>query len=307
MSELILHHYDLSPFSEKIRAMLGYTGLPWESVTLPEMPPRPSLDRLTGGYRRIPVAQIGADIFCDSRIIASEIARMSDKPELSLEACDPEVRAFANRADSEFFLACAAITFNRGFFRKLFKMMSLLDVGRLIWDRINMARASALKTIGGEEAKNVARDHLAQMEKMLAGDFLFGDEPSIADFAAYHGLWFIRDVAELDFVRGYPGVIAWMDRIKAFGNGSRTEVSVAQANQIARDQEARPLSGDNLNGQWIGQPVSIAPADYGQVPVKGLLAGDLADSWVLQRRMIGDSTVNVHFPKQGFALQTGMT
>ena len=147
MSDLILHHYDLSPYSEKIRAMLGYTGLRWESVTVPEMPPRPSLNRLTGGYRRIPVAQIGADIFCDSRTIATEIARISGRADLSLETCDPEVRAYANRMDSEFFLACAAITFCKDFYKKLFKVMSVLDVGRLIWDRMHRMRASSLKTI----------------------------------------------------------------------------------------------------------------------------------------------------------------
>ncbi len=62
MSDIILYHYALSPFSEKIRAMLGYTGMSWESVTVREMPPRPQLDQLAGGYRRIPVAQIGADM-----------------------------------------------------------------------------------------------------------------------------------------------------------------------------------------------------------------------------------------------------
>ena len=71
MSDMILYHYALSPFSEKIRAMLGYTGMSWESVTVPEMPPRPQLDRLAGGYRRVPVAQMGADILCDSKPMAT--------------------------------------------------------------------------------------------------------------------------------------------------------------------------------------------------------------------------------------------
>jgi len=62
MSDMILYHHALSPYSEKIRAMLGYAGMRWESVIVPEMPPRPQLDRLAGGYRRVPVAQIGADI-----------------------------------------------------------------------------------------------------------------------------------------------------------------------------------------------------------------------------------------------------
>ena len=84
MQEFILYHYAMSPFSEKVRAMLGYAGLSWQSVIVREMPPRPMLSALAGGYRKVPVAQSGADVFCDSRAIADEIARLSGKPELSL-------------------------------------------------------------------------------------------------------------------------------------------------------------------------------------------------------------------------------
>lgn len=58
MTEIILHHYDLSPFSEKIRLALGLKGLAWRSVKVEMVPPRPALDALTGGYRRVPVLQV---------------------------------------------------------------------------------------------------------------------------------------------------------------------------------------------------------------------------------------------------------
>lgn len=93
MNTLILHHYAMSPFSQKSRSMLGYAGLQWLSVITREMPPRPFLEHLTGGYRKIPVAQIGADIFCDTRTIATEIARLAGHPELALENCAGEVQA----------------------------------------------------------------------------------------------------------------------------------------------------------------------------------------------------------------------
>jgi len=92
MTDLILHHYPMSPFSQKTRSMLGYANLPWQSVITREMLPRPHLQTLAGGYRKIPVAQIGADIFCDSHSIASEIARLSDKPELALETAVQKYR-----------------------------------------------------------------------------------------------------------------------------------------------------------------------------------------------------------------------
>ena len=53
MNDLILHHYAMSPFSEKIRAMLGYAQVNWQSCITREMPPRPLLARLAGGYRKI--------------------------------------------------------------------------------------------------------------------------------------------------------------------------------------------------------------------------------------------------------------
>ncbi len=54
MSELILHHYANSPFSEKVRLVLGLKGLSWRSVTVPVMMPKPDVLALTGGYRRTP-------------------------------------------------------------------------------------------------------------------------------------------------------------------------------------------------------------------------------------------------------------
>jgi glutathione S-transferase len=62
MPEIILHHYDTSPFSEKVRLLLGLRGLAWRSVIQPTIMPKPQLVPLTGGYRRIPVMQIGADV-----------------------------------------------------------------------------------------------------------------------------------------------------------------------------------------------------------------------------------------------------
>ena len=49
--DLILHHYAGSPFSEKVRLVLGYKGLSWKSVSVPVILPKPDVVALTGGYR----------------------------------------------------------------------------------------------------------------------------------------------------------------------------------------------------------------------------------------------------------------
>ena len=75
MSEIILHNYPESPVAEKVRIALGIKGLEWLSVKIPRIPPKPLLMPLTGGYRRTPVMQIGADIYCDSQCIIRELER----------------------------------------------------------------------------------------------------------------------------------------------------------------------------------------------------------------------------------------
>jgi hypothetical protein len=67
MSPLLLHHYPDSAFSEKARLMLGFKGLPWTSVRIPEVLPKPDVMALTGGYRKTPLLQLGADRCCRVR------------------------------------------------------------------------------------------------------------------------------------------------------------------------------------------------------------------------------------------------
>ena len=82
MHDIILHHYEFSTFSEKVRIALGLKQLAWRSVDIPGLPPRPLLSPLTGGYRRAPVMQVGADIYCDTHAILAALERMRPEPSL---------------------------------------------------------------------------------------------------------------------------------------------------------------------------------------------------------------------------------
>src|SRR5215831_19159437 len=82
MTDLILHHFDYSPFAEKARLAFGLKGLAWRSVQIPMIMPKPDLMPLTGGYRKTPVLQVGADIYCDTRLIARELERRFPTPTL---------------------------------------------------------------------------------------------------------------------------------------------------------------------------------------------------------------------------------
>ncbi len=82
MTDLILHHYPESPFAEKARLVLGHKKLPWKSVHIPAVMPKPDVVALTGGYRRTPLLQVGADIYCDTALIADVLEHVQPEPTL---------------------------------------------------------------------------------------------------------------------------------------------------------------------------------------------------------------------------------
>jgi len=301
MTNLILHHYPMSPFSEKIRAMLGYAGLSWQSCMTREMPPRPLLARLAGGYRKIPVAQIGADIFCDSHIIAAEIAQLSNKPALDLDNLDAVQQAFITKVDLDLFFACLFAAGTMKLNIKVLKAMSLLDVGRFLLDRINMGRKAKVRAVSPLKAKELVKAHLTDLEQRLSQDFLFDQKPTHADFSTYHTLWFIHDLAESPLLQGHPRLLKWMARMKGFGHGASVQISEAQALQAAR-AEPRVIANDYRQDALIGQQVSIAPNDYGCEPTIGVLVGVMPNRWIIARQDTELGTLHVHFPRQGYTL-----
>ncbi len=118
---IILHHYPLSPYSEKIRAMLGYTTTEWDSCLASEAPPRGKLDLLSGGYNRIPIAQIGADIFCDSNIIADEIASLNKMPSLANQKLNEALLEQRQWLETKLFFACVNKAFSLSLLRRIAK------------------------------------------------------------------------------------------------------------------------------------------------------------------------------------------
>ena len=299
---IILHHYPMSPFSEKIRAMFGYLDVQWQSALTTEMPPRPVLQSLAGGYRKIPVAQIGADIFCDTRTITPMLAAYGNQPQLTLANCDQKINDFVTEVEGDIFFACVMYGASMKLNRKVMKSMSLWQVIKFMIDRIKMGRDAIVKMPPASKAAQLVHAHLPKIEAMLESDFLFGDSPTIADFSAYHSLWFIRDMGEKPIIKEYPGIMAWMDRIKSFGHGQHTEISGEKAIEIARFSTPAAIDDKHRQHDLIGNLVTIAPSDYGLDPSTGILEACTDDRYIISRNDTKAGTVHVHFPKAGFAL-----
>src|SRR5271168_2107467 len=100
---IILHHFEQSPFSEKVRVVFGLKNIAWSSVVISRIMPRPDLTPLTGGYRRTPVLQIGADIYCDTRLILRQLERLQPQPSLFPPGYTAIADALAYWAENQLF------------------------------------------------------------------------------------------------------------------------------------------------------------------------------------------------------------
>ena len=302
--ELILYNYPLSPFSEKIRTMLGYTQLPWYSVKTTAAPPRPFIDLLAGGYRRIPVAQIGADIYCDTRTITTQIARLTGRPELALENCSAEINEFVEAVEPQIFFACVMSASGPGLVRSLWSGTRVSELLNALRDRMVLNRTMKIRTVSPRRAGKLVAEFCDDLEARLDGHFLFGANPTVADFAAYHGLWFIRDVGgKKKPWRKRPRLLAWLDRMRALGHGECTYLEALAALDVAMSSEPAPLPAGDPDEPLLGRRVLIGPADYGLNTSCGRLVASTEREWIIARETAKTGLLHVHFPRHGFEIR----
>ncbi|HTX49697.1 MAG TPA: glutathione S-transferase family protein, partial [Caulobacteraceae bacterium] len=284
---------DASPFSEKVRLLFGLRGVAWRSVIQPVIMPKPELTPLTGGYRRIPVLQVGADVFCDTQVILAEVAARTGAP---LEGVGWAVNLWADRP---FFGATVPIIFGE------------IEVPReFIEDREKLSgqpfNAAAMKA-AGLPMKGQWRAQAAWVEAGLANsDYLAGASPGLADIAAYMNFWFLGGATPMimaDLLAGMPKVQAWIGRVRAIGHGSRSEMAPAEALEVARASEPAvyvPHDPADPLGVAPGAPVRVMADDYGRDPIDGTLVGANAERVTLAREDERLGRLHVHFPRAGY-------
>ncbi len=300
---IILHHYRGSPYSEKIRLMFGYAGMRWLSLLSPPQPPRPNLDPLTGGYRRIPVAQIGADIFCDTAIIANELARIAGRPELDPAGIDGPTTTRLEHGEGEVLGAALAAIPPYRLLTAILLSLGPVGAYRLVKDRQTAFRGGSSRQPRPQKAKGILQTHLQALEARLQGrEWVDGDRPSLADFANYHPLWGHGHYGGGRLDTG-PRVREWFRKVADFGHGVREEVSREQVFAAARDAAPRALP-DSVDDAPVapGSVVSVAPVDYCVIPVTGTVAALTAERIILARETQEFGTLHVHFPRAGYAI-----
>ena len=303
MTMIHLHQYDSSPFSEKVRICLGIKKLSWGAVDQPVIMPKPELVALTGGYRRIPVMQIGADIYCDSVLILRELERRFPEPSLfpaGGAGLDP---ALAQWTDRSFFQAAVTVIFGG------------------LGDQVDPAFVRDREALSGQPFDPAAmkaavpymasqlRAHAALISEAL-GDgrrFLCGERPGLADASAYYNLWFVGTFLPpaAEHYADLPGLADWMERVRALGHGTRQEVSRADAIAAARAATPEPGTVAPRDAALAGRPVVIAATDYGRDPVAGVLHSSSEHHVAIIREDAEAGTVAVHVPRIGFSVMPG--
>jgi glutathione S-transferase len=312
MTELILHHYPTSPFAEKVRVILGHKKLGWKSVLIPAIMPKPDVIALTGGYRKTPVLQVGADIYCDTALICDVLEHVAPEPALYPAHLKGVSRIFAQWADSTLFWAAMAYNFQPKGAAQMFGegpaefAKAFADDRKAM--RVNMPRLLPA------DAASAYRSYLRRIAHMAdEHDFLFGIEPCVADFAAYHPLWFtrVRTPAMADILTATPSVVEWMERIAAIGHGVSEKFTSAEAIEVANNTQPREPGGNLLvdsafqddHGIALGSQVVITSESFGPESTQGELVAATRTHYTLRRSDPRAGMLHVHFPRIGYVLK----
>ena len=302
----VLHHYGTSPFAEKVRLMLGFKGLAWRSVQVPQVMPKPDQLALTGGYRRAPVLQIGADVYCDTALIARVLERLQPTPTL-FPASAPLAPLLAQWADSTLFWTVIAYTMQPAGYAALFAGRPPEAMQAFAADRKPFS--AGIKRLSLADATLHLQATLAALEAQLADGrpCLFGAEASIADFSLAHCLWFIRRAPPVAGVLdAAPHVQRWLNALLGAGHGLFERMDSADA--LALAAASTPAVQQVMPGQGFeaGQRVSVAATDYGTEPSIGTMVGLADDEVVIARSDPRAGSVHVHFPRLGFQIKADM-
>ena len=302
MSGIILHHFDISPFAEKIRLVFGLKQLSWQSVEIPLVMPKPDLTALTGGYRKTPVMQIGADIYCDTQRIATELEARFPEPTLFPDHSSGLSIAVSHWSDAAFFQPGSGLS---------------LGTNEALPEDIQADRRAFFSYMDFDTLEEQLPHlfsqfsaHLHLLETMLDDDrpYLGGAQPGWLDILGYFPVWMCQaNIAGAeDMLAPLPHLAQWLTRVAALGHGQRAELPAEDSLAIARGEKSI-AQAEIAPGSWPklaeGTPVTVTPTDYGSVPVAGELLRLTHHDIAIARSDDRAGDVVVHFPRMGYRVE----
>ncbi|KAF4457339.1 glutathione s-transferase [Fusarium albosuccineum] len=303
MSTIYLHSFESSPFGEKVRLILGLKGVEWKSVDPEMVMPKPNLTALTGGYRKTPVMQIGADIYCDSRLIADELERRYPAPTLFPGGSRGLCLALSEWADTALHIASSGLAI--GVNKRDFPEALMADRKKFFKGFMDIENIETQVP----HLRSQLRAHAGLIEDQLSDgrQFWLGGEPSFADFHVHVEIWTIRAFVPFagDLLSGMDSMATWEKRVKAIGHGHKTRAAIGEAHEAARLGTTLPGRGvedNNALGLCEGDWITVTPDDYGKEPVAGRLVTLSLSEVAVEREDPIVGNVTVHFPRIGYRI-----
>lgn len=304
--EIILHNYPQSPVAEKARVALGLKKLAWRSVEIPRLPPKPMLTKLTGGYRRTPVMQIGADIYYDTQCILRELERRHPSPTFFPVGFDAGLLWCLSRwTDGALFDQTVKVVL--GSAGDDLPADFAEDRGRLYLGR---DWAEGLKAANANLPHLVSqiRAPLAWLDGQLSDgrNFLLGAKPAAIDAQIYYVVWFLRGRWDQGptFLSQFPHLTDWEARIRSAGHGDMSDMTPEDAiARAAQCQPTAPLGVAPADPQELkaGMAVVVSPdVDGGEQPVAGTIRSADHETIVIDRAEPDVGEICVHFPRAGY-------
>ena len=296
---LILHQYDVSPFSQKAQKMMGLRGLSWQSVEMPMIAPKPDVEALTGGYRGTPVLQIGRDVFIDNWMIARALDEF--------DAAGPVINAQGGLREA------ALYAWGERLFTPL--LHAALAAYQSEWDADFLADRKrvfpdvdfATLDVSDPDRRSQVRSYLGTVEAQLdmGQDFLGGAQADSFDIHVWGMVWMIHSAlpALMPIVETFPRLAEWYERVLALGTGDREDVGIDVAWQALRTGPARPLP-DTLEQEplapWVGEVVNISTGSADRGSASGRLLAVDHEQVVLGVEPISGEAAQVWFPRFGY-------
>ena len=307
---IILHHYERSPYSEKMRLALRLKNLGWTGVEIPSIMPKPDLVPLTGGYRRTPIMQIGADIFCDTAIMLTELERRFQIPSLNLPGHEGVAKMVASWTDGKWFQTSVGVIFGavgdampQAFLDDRAKMS-----GRPFDVEAMKAAAPFLRDQWRAQLQWI-EERLSGGEGAGTGHWLVGTKPGMVDVHAFMNPWFVENNVPEFLATCFeyaPRTQSWYERMKDIHGPVPEKISVADAIEIARAAAPRlkPAStAKDLRDFEPGDHVAIAADDYAKDWVEGELVVANGERVIIARHDEQVENVHLHFPRVGYVLR----
>lgn len=308
MEKIILHRNYGSPYCQKIMVMLDYSQLDWYSELTSKGVPRPVQETLSGNYsRRVPLLQIGADIYCDTKEICEQIAELSGNKTLSYYNLTKDQQNFSDALEYELGRAVVSKLTPMDLITSYFKHIPIKDACVFLIDRFKLKskikKHKPLEDKSQEEWTSVLIQFLKRINKMLETHPFLSEskDPNYTDFSAYTHIWYSNRINNLKYAKNLPHIRAWLKKMESFTIGNYKSLSRGEALKIARDVEPNPIDSLNQKSDKLNTQVSVLVNDglsFIMNPVNGILVGENENKTILERNHPDVGKVHIHIPKK---------